>query len=68
MGADHHGRDIRDPSFRPRDVDDVTDLGACDAPATMAGTEGPITLARCWRPKGHDGAHSGPLEGASWGG
>lgn len=51
-----------------RDVDDVTELGPCDAPARIAGSDGEITVSRCWRPKGHDGAHSGPLECASWGG
>lgn len=49
-----------------RDVDDVTELGACDAPARIAGLDGPITLATCWRPKGHDGAHAGPRDRVTW--
>ena len=54
-----------------RDVDDVTDLGTpCDAPARIHGPDGPITLGRCFRPKGHDTVtpHSAPYDRITWGG
>lgn len=51
-----------------RDVDDVTELGPCDAEATIAGVDGPIVLSRCWRPKGHLEEHAGPFDRVTWGG